>query len=196
MKKFSLSLLSLVLSLTFVVTVSAGPFGFLGGGRGNGGCSGGSCGGSSALMQSSWGSSSSSWGNGMPSKGAPESIEVGSVNRTLDFYVNAERARAGLAPVTVDPKMNADLQAAIAADAKASRFKMTPVSYQANFARGGATPAAVVKAWMADSKLAANILAPEHRSCGYAVATGSDGKKYWALAISPLNIGHFSVSCW
>jgi uncharacterized protein YkwD len=160
----------------------AGPFGIFGG-RSSGGCSGGSCGGgSSAMMMHA--SSGSSWGMSAPTmRSAPESIEVGSVHRTLDFYVNAERQRAGLPPVSVDAKMNADLQAAIDADAAAAAFKMTPVAYRANFARGGSTPATVVKAWMADPKLAATILAPEYRTCGYAQAVGSDGKKYWALAM-------------
>jgi uncharacterized protein YkwD len=164
----------------FATLSYAGPFGIFGGRMSGGGCANGSCG--SSAMSSSWGSSSLSWGAAPTKHPAAESIEVASV-RTLDFYVNAERARAGLPPVKVSLAMNAELQTALEIKANAGVFEHTALPYKENIARGGSGAAAVVKAWMADPKLAANILSPDYRTCGYARAIGSDGKTYWALAM-------------
>jgi uncharacterized protein YkwD len=184
---FFVPVLSAFFLLAMALSVDAGPFGIFGGRMSSGGCSSGSCGsgGSSAMMMQS----SGGWGNAMPQQRilVPETGEVGSLQRTIDFYVNAERARAGLPPVIVDAKMNADLQAATNNSARANAslndFKTAKVSYKANFARGFQTPSGVVQTWMKVPDLAANILSPDYRTCGYAQAVGPDGTKYWALAM-------------
>ena len=197
MSRFSRSILSVACAffalLLLVYTADAGPLGIFGGGRiSSGGCSSGSgsCGGGSSSMMmssgSSWGSSAPAWGSSAPTmRAVPETHEVGSL-RTLDFYVNVERARMGLAAVIVDPKMNAELQAATNANAKAATLVRASLPYAMNIDRGSSNSTAegAVKAWMQDEASRNRILAADYKTCGYAKALGSDGKVYWALAMA------------
>lgn len=158
--------------LALCTTSQAGPFGFFGrsagGSCGAGGCGGG---GSSSMMQSGWGSAPM-----MPTSPAP--VEVLS-NRTLDFYVNAERAHVGLPPVVVDDKISANLLATLAANAGDNVRASLPA---ANLARNG-TAMEVVQSWMKNDQARTRLLSPDYKTCGYAKAVGSDGKTYWALAM-------------
>ena len=159
-------------------SVDAGP---RMGRAGAGGCGAGGCGGGSSSMMGGM-MSSGSWGSAMPAHVAPAAIEVVS-NRSLDFFVNAERARAGLPPVTVSATMNAQLQAALTEKAGAGVLEKTDLPYKQNLARGSTSAREIVQAWMNKPELAANILAADYRTCGFASVKGADGKTYWALAM-------------
>jgi|HubBroStandDraft_2_1064218.scaffolds.fasta_scaffold00771_9 hypothetical protein len=171
---------AMVVSIALVSISDAGPFGIFGGGKMSGGCGAGGCGGGGGMSAMS---SGSSWGSSAPMMhSAPKSIEVGAA-RPLDFFVNIERARAGLAPVSVTNDLN--VEAAKQAQNSAADGKLGRSGAWQNVARASSdvTPAELVKAWMGDPVSRDRILSADYKTCGFASARGVDGKTYWTLTM-------------
>lgn len=100
--------------------------------------------------------------------------------RSLAFYVNAERQRQGLPPVKVTSALTTKAERIASEQGSASSLSAID---KGCVARNNADPSAIVKGWMKTPALAERILASEYRECGFAQVTGSDGKSYWALVM-------------
>lgn len=114
--------------------------------------------------------------------------------RQVVNLVNAERAKEGLAPLTIDTKV----QAAAMVRAKecevsfshtrpdgsnfATALKEQNVSYRSsgeNIAYGQQTPEAVMNAWMNSSGHRANIMNPNFTTIGVGYYENGSGTDYW-----------------
>ena len=114
--------------------------------------------------------------------------------RQVVNLVNAERAKEGLAPLTIDTKV----QAAAMVRAKecevsfshtrpdgsnfATALKEQNVSYRSsgeNIAYGQQTPEAVMRAWMNSSGHRANIMNPNFTTIGVGYYENANGTDYW-----------------
>lgn len=108
--------------------------------------------------------------------------------------VNEERATEGLAPLTIDTKVQA--AAMVRAEECEERFSHTrpdgsnfatalkeqKVSYRSageNIAYGQQTPEAVMKAWMNSSGHRANIMNPNFTTIGVGYYENANGTDYW-----------------
>lgn len=108
--------------------------------------------------------------------------------------VNEERANEGLAPLTIDTKVQA--AAMVRAEECEERFSHTrpdgsnfatalkeqKVSYRSageNIAYGQQTPEAVMKAWMNSSGHRANIMNPNFTTIGVGYYENASGTDYW-----------------
>ncbi len=108
--------------------------------------------------------------------------------------VNEERAKEGLAPLTIDTKVQA--AAMVRAEECEERFSHTrpdgsnfatalkeqKVSYRSageNIAYGQQTPEAVMKAWMNSSGHRANIMNPNFTTIGVGYYENANGTDYW-----------------
>ncbi len=109
-------------------------------------------------------------------------------------FVNQERAKAGLSPLTIDTKVQA--AAMVRAEECEVRFSHTRpdgsnfatalkeqnVSYRSsgeNIAYGQQTPEAVMKAWMNSSGHRANIMNPNFTTIGVGYYENANGTDYW-----------------
>lgn len=115
--------------------------------------------------------------------------------RAVVTRTNAERHRAGLAPLSVDPqlteaaerharnmakqnRMSHSLDGRTVADrARAAGYDYRTVGE--NIAWNQPTAAAVVGDWMSSRGHRRNILGPDFTHIGVAVATNSKGEPYW-----------------
>lgn len=108
--------------------------------------------------------------------------------------VNEERAKEGLAPLTIDTKVQAaamvraeeceDLFSHTRPDGSnfATALKEQNVSYRSageNIAYGQQTPEAVMKAWMNSSGHRANIMNPNFTTIGVGYYENANGTDYW-----------------
>ncbi len=112
---------------------------------------------------------------------------------------NAERARAGLSPFRVDPRLNEAARLHVAQMVDLARLDHvlpgapypTPTdrlaaagyawqSWAENIAMGQPSPASVVAAWMQSSGHRANILNANLTELGVAAATDASGRPYYA----------------
>ncbi|WP_312091185.1 CAP domain-containing protein [Aminipila sp.] len=121
---------------------------------------------------------------------------VGSYEQQVADLVNQERAKAGLAPVTLNTKLSgvAEKKAEDMRDKNylshtsptyGSPFDMMKqfgVTYSAageNIAKGQKTPQSVMDAWMNSSGHRANILSSNYDQIGVGYVTDSNGNTYW-----------------
>lgn len=136
-------------------------------------------------------------GNGTTEDTLPEEDTDNSQHAFLKeivSLVNAERAKEGLSPLTLDTKV----QAAAQVRAKESELlfshtrpngssfstalKEQNVSFKGageNIAWGQKTPAAVMKAWMNSSGHRANIMNPNFTTIGVGYYVNATGTPYW-----------------
>ncbi|KZX14949.1 CAP domain-containing protein [Methanobrevibacter filiformis] len=104
------------------------------------------------------------------------------------FYMNEERAKLDLNPVTMDPILhNVSFIRAneIMIDFSHTRpnglpwFTVSPYTYGENLAIGQSSPAQVVKEWMDSPTHRANILEYRFKSVGIAFIKRDNGSYYW-----------------
>jgi uncharacterized protein YkwD len=129
-----------------------------------------------------------------PAKPAPAAADTSVAGQVLTL-VNAERARAGCDPVTLDNRLTkaaAGHSRDMAADnffahdsqdgrgfADRIRAAGYPAPRSENIAAGQRTPAAVMDSWMHSAGHKANILDCRATQMGLASATGGDFGTYW-----------------
>lgn len=115
--------------------------------------------------------------------------------QVLDL-VNRERARAGLAPVAYDRRLDLASERHNAQQAATRRMAHDGIgdgtpgeriraagyggAWGENVATGQLSPAQVVAEWMASPGHRRNILDPSYRLMGVSYTTGTDGRTYWA----------------
>lgn len=110
--------------------------------------------------------------------------------------VNAERARAGVAPLRVAPALEAAAQGHACTVARhgrlshrsglfsslTSRLRRAGYAFSManeNLAAGQTSPEQVIRSWMASAGHRGNILAAAVRETGIGVAVGADGQLFW-----------------
>jgi uncharacterized protein YkwD len=109
--------------------------------------------------------------------------------------INAEREKAGLEPLTPDPKLNRAARShslnmakqstlAHELDGKSAADRIKDCGYRLrtygeNCGVGSRTPAQAVQMWMNSPPHKENILKPEFNETGLGIATGKGGKKYY-----------------
>jgi hypothetical protein len=182
MKLFSMAIGSCLVLLVLAMAVDAGPMGILGGRKmSSGGCSSGSCGGGSSSMGMSVGSA---WGSAAPAMQHSSGVQsIASNARTLDFFVNAERARVGLPPVTVIDSMSDELfQPLNDLAVTGGPAKQLKVQYPHVVAKGG-TMLEAFQAWMGNEEMRSKILSSSYTSCAFRSVRGTDGTVYRVLAM-------------
>jgi uncharacterized protein YkwD len=133
-----------------------------------------------------------------PSTTAPPAADLASA---VIAITNAERATAGLAPVTAHPAL---MSAALAhSQDQASMLRMTHTgsdgsnagqrieragydwrTWAENVAVGYGTAALVMSGWMGSAGHRANILNRSFVHIGVAVVTGGDGRPYWTMVLA------------
>ncbi len=133
--------------------------------------------------------------NSIPENDKPENNENLSYVEQVVNLVNTERAKEGLAPLSVDKKVQAAAQVR-AVEIKSSFSHTRPngsnfstalkeqgVSYRRsgeNIAWGQRTPEEVVKAWMNSAGHRANIMNKSFTKIGVGYYQGSNGVNYWS----------------
>lgn len=115
------------------------------------------------------------------------------IKQVVDL-VNAERAKEGLSPLTIDTKVQAAAQVRARECEKsfshtrpngssfATALKEQNVSYRSageNIAWGQRSPEAVMKAWMNSSGHRANIMNPNFTTIGVGYYQNANGTNYW-----------------
>lgn len=132
-------------------------------------------------------------GNGSTEENVPEDSQHAFIQRVVDL-VNAERAKEGLSPLTV----NVNVQAAAQVRAKeceqyfshtrpngssfATALREQGVTYKSageNIAWGQRTPEEVVSAWMNSSGHRKNIMNPNFTTIGVGYYENARGTDYW-----------------
>lgn len=121
---------------------------------------------------------------------------VSSYERQVVELVNAERAKNGLSPLTLDSSVSKVARVKSQDMATNNYFSHTSptyggagnmlkqfgikyTAYGENIASGQKTPQQVVSAWMNSSGHRANILSSSFTKIGVGYATNSSGKAYW-----------------
>lgn len=135
-------------------------------------------------------------GNGSGSENLPgnnDTSEHAFIQQVVDL-VNEERAKEGLAPLTIDTKVQAaamvraeeceELFSHTRPDGSnfATALKEQNVSYRSageNIAYGQQTPEAVMKAWMNSSGHRANIMNANYTTIGVGYYENANGTDYW-----------------
>ena len=139
---------------------------------------------------------------GQPAVPTPAPVSANSaVSNECAGLANAQRAAAGVAPLTVNGKLNSaaeghsGYQASITTmthdgpGGMSAGARMTNAGYRwgawgENVAYGQADCSSVIAAWMGSAGHRANILNPVFTEIGIAVATGSNGYKYWTMDLA------------
>lgn len=119
---------------------------------------------------------------------------------TAQRMISAYRASHGLSPVTLDPALNRVAQAQARSMAQAGQISHGPRSLSSRLASQGVNPRAaaenvaagyanlerVMASWRNSSGHNANLLMPQARRMGIALAHAPDSrfKTYWALVVT------------
>jgi uncharacterized protein (TIGR03000 family) len=122
-------------------------------------------------------------------------LDLAADEKTILKLINAEREKAGLAPLKTDPKLNRvarshslnmGKQSTLAhqLDGKGASDRMKDAGYRLrvygeNVGVGSRTPAQAVQMWMNSPPHKENILTAEFTETGLGIATGKGGKKYY-----------------
>ena len=129
----------------------------------------------------------------LPENDSSTNSEHAFIKQVVDL-VNAERAKEGLSPLTIDTKVQAAAQ--VRAKECEQRFSHTRpngssfatalkeqnVSYRSageNIAWGQRSPEAVMNAWMNSSGHRANIMNPNFTTIGIGYYQNANGTNYW-----------------
>lgn len=94
--------------------------------------------------------------------------------------VNAERAKRGLRPLSVNTKMMSDARSWSNNQASRRRMYHSRMGYAENVAYGQPTPQAVVRDWMNSPGHRRNILNPNYTQIGVGMAYSGGGRPYWS----------------
>jgi uncharacterized protein YkwD len=92
---------------------------------------------------------------------------------------NAQRARYGLPPLTLDPALERTARAHAAWMTNAHNLQHSSYGVAENIAWGQRTADEAMNSWMNSSGHRANILNGSYRRIGVAAYTASDGSCYW-----------------
>lgn len=131
----------------------------------------------------------------------PAVVQVTDVQQSIVNSVNSHRAKAGLAPVTVDARLTAAAQGHsdhmarerilthVGAGWTDGGMRITNAGYRwrswaENVAAGQTTPADVMSAWMNSSGHRANILSDRAVHIGVTATKASNGVIYWTMKLA------------
>jgi uncharacterized protein YkwD len=92
---------------------------------------------------------------------------------------NAQRARYGLPPLTLDPSLERTARAHAAWMTNSHNLQHSSYGVAENIAWGQRTADEAMNSWMNSSGHRANILNAGYRRIGVAAYTASDGSCYW-----------------
>lgn len=105
----------------------------------------------------------------------PQKVELSEFESKAIELTNAERQRYGLAPLSVNPRLQGNCRSWAGTMARQRRMYHSNMSFSGeNVAWGYATPAAVVRGWMNSPGHRANILTGSFRTIGVGVVSS-----YW-----------------
>lgn len=131
--------------------------------------------------------------NNTPDNNGSSNSEHAFIKQVVDL-VNAERAKEGLSPLTIDTKVQAAAQVRAKeceqsfshtrpnGSSFATALKEQNVSYRSageNIAWGQRSPEAVMNAWMNSSGHRANIMNPNFTTIGVGYYQNANGTNYW-----------------
>jgi uncharacterized protein YkwD len=124
-----------------------------------------------------------------------DDIKLTQEEQTVIDLTNAERKKADLKPLAINPKLTAAARAHAANMAKQEKLEHTldekaftdrakEAGYDyghlgENIARNDGAPKAVVEGWMTSEPHKENILNKEYTEIGVAVAKSAKGERYW-----------------
>jgi uncharacterized protein YkwD len=112
-------------------------------------------------------------------------VKVAEIEARVLKLTNEERARFGLAPLTLDKELMETARSHASWMTLNRSLVHTRLSVAENIAMGQETPDDVVQAWMNSSGHRANILNPNHRRLGLGSFRTESGTIYWCQQFQP-----------
>ncbi len=101
------------------------------------------------------------------------------VEKAILDGTNAQRARYGLSPLTLDPALERTARTHAAWMTNSHNLQHSSIGVAENIAWGQPTADQAMADWMNSSGHRANILNASYRRIGVAAYTASDGSCYW-----------------
>ena len=114
-----------------------------------------------------------------------EAFELIAIERNIVMYTNAERTRAGLAPLEVDEKLVESARRHATWMTLNGDLRHTTQNVAENIARGQRDSREAVADWMSSPGHRANILNGRYRRVGAAAFRTSDETIYWCQQFLP-----------
>ncbi len=109
---------------------------------------------------------------------APANI-VGGLESEIVAQTNAQRARYGLRPLSVDPGLMGSAQQHCQWMARSNSLQHTRAAVAENIAMGQSSASEAMNSWMNSSGHRANILGGGYSTIGVAAFTSSSGQVFW-----------------
>src|SRR5438477_6892712 len=106
-------------------------------------------------------------------------VDLIPVEKAIVDGTNAQRARYGLPPLTLDPALERTARTHAAWMTNSHNLQHSSIGVAENIAWGQRTTDQAMTDWMNSSGHRANILNPSYRRIGVAAYTASDGSCYW-----------------
>jgi uncharacterized protein YkwD len=106
-------------------------------------------------------------------------VDLIPVEKAIVDGTNAQRARYGLPPLTLDPALERTARTHAAWMTNSHSLQHSSIGVAENIAWGQRTADQAMADWMNSSGHRANILNPSYRRIGVAAYTASDGSCYW-----------------
>lgn len=116
-----------------------------------------------------------------PQSGASQSpaLDLHPVDARVIERTNSQRARHGLPPLSVDPRLVSSARRHAAWMTNSRSLAHTSLPVGENIAMGQSSSAEVINAWMNSSGHRANILNPGYTRIGVAAFATPNGTIYW-----------------
>jgi len=130
-------------------------------------------------MVCAWGGISLSWGADASPQSTVTDADMFPVEAQILAQTNAERAKFGLAPLTLDKSLLQSARNHCNWMATTGNFQHTSANVAENIALGQGSATEAVRDWMNSPGHRANILNGSYRRIGIAAYTGAGGKVFW-----------------
>lgn len=110
---------------------------------------------------------------------AAPAAAFGGTEAEIISQTNSQRARYGLAPLSICPNLMGSARQHCSWMASAHSMTHTRASVAENIAAGQSSASSAMNSWMNSSGHRANILGRGYSTIGVAAVTGSNGQTYW-----------------
>lgn len=110
---------------------------------------------------------------------AATATAFGGTEAEIVSQTNAQRARYGLAPLSICPNLMGSARQHCSWMARAHSMTHTRAAVAENIAAGQTSPSSAMNSWMNSSGHRANILGRGYSTIGVAAVAGSNGQTYW-----------------